>query len=94
MICSLRCLRKLELNCDITEFPKDIGQLECLEELYLYSTKIKHLSDSICMLKCLKSLAINDGDLLEKLPEDLGKLECLEELCLSSTQIKHLPDSI
>nr|GEZ85823.1 disease resistance protein (TIR-NBS-LRR class) family [Tanacetum cinerariifolium] len=94
MICSLRCLRKLELNCDITEFPEDIGQLECLEELYLYSTKIKHLPDSICMLKCLKSLALNDGDLLEKLPEDLGKLECLEELCLSSTKIQHLPDSI
>ncbi|GKC13791.1 disease resistance TIR-NBS-LRR class family protein, partial [Tanacetum coccineum] len=94
MICSLRCLRKLKLKCDIPEFPKDLGQLECLEELYLYSTKIKHLPDSICMLKCLKSLRVDNGDLLEKLPEDLGKLECLEKLYVSSKKIEYLPDSI
>ncbi|PWA47306.1 toll/interleukin-1 receptor (TIR) domain-containing protein [Artemisia annua] len=94
MICSLRCLRKLELKCDIPEFPNDLGQLEYLEELCLSSTKIKHLPDSICMLKCLKSLKVDNGDLLEKLPENLGQLECLEKLRVRSKKIKHLPDSI
>ncbi|GJT80579.1 disease resistance TIR-NBS-LRR class family protein [Tanacetum coccineum] len=94
MICCFQRLRGLLLECNIPEFPKDLGQLECLEELCLSSTKIKHLPDSICMLKRLKYLGVNDGDLLEKLPEDIDKLECLEELSLSSTKIKHLPDSI
>ncbi|PWA35258.1 disease resistance protein (TIR-NBS-LRR class) [Artemisia annua] len=88
IICSLQCLKKLTLDGEIPEFPKDLGQLECLEELHLSSTEIKHLPDSICMLKRLKSLKVNNGDHLEK-------LECLEDLCsLYSTKIKHLPDSI
>ncbi|GKD09773.1 disease resistance TIR-NBS-LRR class family protein [Tanacetum coccineum] len=94
IICSLQCLKKLTLKCNIPEFPKDLGKLECLEELCLSSTKIKHLPDSICMLKRLKSLKVNNGDLLEKLPEDLGKLECLEKLHVSSKKIEYLPDSI
>ncbi|GJY86240.1 disease resistance TIR-NBS-LRR class family protein [Tanacetum coccineum] len=94
MICSLQCLKKLTLDCNILEFPKDLGQLECLEELCLNSTKIKHLPDSICVLKLLKSLEVNNGDLLEKLPEDLGQLECLEKLFVSSKKIEYLPDSI
>ncbi|PWA91121.1 toll/interleukin-1 receptor (TIR) domain-containing protein [Artemisia annua] len=94
MICSLQCLQKLTLSGEyIPEFPKDLGQLECLEELSLYSEMIEHLPDSICMLKHLKYLRLKCA-LLEKLPEDIGQLECLEELYLSSTMIKHLPDSI
>ncbi|GKG23888.1 disease resistance TIR-NBS-LRR class family protein, partial [Tanacetum coccineum] len=96
MICSLQCLKALTLVCDIPEFPKDLGQLECLEMLCLSSTKIKHLPDSIsiCTLKRLKFIKVNFGDLLEMLLVDIGKLECLKELCLSSTKIKHLPDII
>ncbi|GJT27811.1 disease resistance TIR-NBS-LRR class family protein [Tanacetum coccineum] len=94
MICSLCCLKKLKLKCNIPEFPKDLGRLECLEELVLSSMKIKHLPDSICMLKHLKSLTVEYGDLLEKLPEDLGRLECLEKLHVRSKKIEYLPDSI
>ncbi|GJU21809.1 disease resistance TIR-NBS-LRR class family protein [Tanacetum coccineum] len=94
VICSLCCLKKLKLKCNIPEFPKDLGRLECLEELVLSSMKIKHLPDSICMLKHLKSLTVEYGDLLEKLPEDLGRLECLEKLHVRSKKIKYLPDSI
>ncbi|GJR02464.1 disease resistance TIR-NBS-LRR class family protein [Tanacetum coccineum] len=94
IICSLQCLQKLELNWDIPEFPKDLGQLECLEELCLLSTKITHLPDSICMLKRLKSLNVSGCDFIEKLPEDLGQLECLEKLRVRSKKIEYLPDSI
>ncbi|GJZ78992.1 disease resistance TIR-NBS-LRR class family protein [Tanacetum coccineum] len=93
MICSFQCLKKLRLKCNIPKFPKDLGKLECLEELYLSSTKINHLPDSICMLKHLKYLTIY-GALLEKLPDDLGRLECLEKLYVSSKKIEYLPDSI
>nr|GEX69488.1 disease resistance protein (TIR-NBS-LRR class) family [Tanacetum cinerariifolium] len=94
IICSLQCLQSLELEGDIPEFLKDLGQLECLEELGLSSRKIKHLPDSICMLKRLKSLKVCNGDLLEKLPQDLGKLECLENLFVRGEKIEYLPDSI
>ncbi|GKD59256.1 Toll/interleukin-1 receptor domain-containing protein [Tanacetum coccineum] len=70
---SVECPNLKFLNVrDILEFPKDIGQLESPEKLHLSSTKIKHLRDSTCMLKYLKSLPVDHCDLLEKLPEDLG----------------------
>ncbi|KAL7582208.1 disease resistance protein RPV1 [Lactuca sativa] len=92
-ICGLRRLRKLKLEC-YPEAPKDLDQLECLEELSISTTDMKHLPDSICMLKHLEILQLKDCWSLEKLPEDLGRLECLKMLTLSDTKIKHLPDSI
>ncbi|PWA42354.1 toll/interleukin-1 receptor (TIR) domain-containing protein [Artemisia annua] len=94
IICSLQCLTKLSLKCNIPEFPKDLGQLECLKELCLSSTRIKHLPDGIWMLKHLKFLDLSGCALLKKLPEDLGRLECLQKLDIRSTGIMHLPQSI
>ncbi|KAJ9552388.1 hypothetical protein OSB04_016433 [Centaurea solstitialis] len=94
-ICGLRCLTKLTLEGSISEVPRDLDRLECLEELRLLSTKIKHLPDSICTLKHLKHLELNPCWLLEKLPEDLGQLECLEKLILSECVfLRDIPDSI
>ncbi|KAJ9551627.1 hypothetical protein OSB04_015672 [Centaurea solstitialis] len=81
-ICGLQHLTKLKLEGNITELPKDLDRLQCLERLTLWSKKIKHLPDSICGLKRLKSLQLLFCELLEKLPEDLGRLECLETLSL------------
>ncbi|CAH1421476.1 unnamed protein product [Lactuca virosa] len=93
-ICGLQRLRKLKIEGSILEVPKDLYKLECLEELVLSYTEIKHLPDSICMLKHLKSLKIISCLSLQKLPENLGQLECLEKLHLSDTDIERLPDSI
>ncbi|XP_023740042.3 disease resistance protein RPV1 [Lactuca sativa] len=95
-ICMSKHLKSVKLDrCLFLEkLPKDLGQLECLEELNLLSTMIKHLPDSISKLKHLRFLRLYDSPFLEQLPEDLGLLECLEELNLSYTKIKHLPDSI
>nr|GEZ53503.1 disease resistance protein (TIR-NBS-LRR class) family [Tanacetum cinerariifolium] len=82
------------LGSFLCEFPKDLGQLECLEGLCLYSMKIKQLPDSICMLKHLKFLNLSLCALLEKLPEDIGRLGCLKELDITGTRISHLPQSI
>ncbi|KAJ9552418.1 hypothetical protein OSB04_016463 [Centaurea solstitialis] len=73
-ICGLQYLTKLTLEGSIPEVPKDLHMLQCLEELTLKSRKIKHLPDSICMLKDLKSLKLQSCWYLEKLPEDLGRL--------------------
>ncbi|KAJ9552224.1 hypothetical protein OSB04_016269 [Centaurea solstitialis] len=94
-ICGLRYLTKLTLEGSIPEAPKDLEQLQCLEELHLLSTKITHLPDSICMLKHLKCLELNPCWLLEKLPEDLGQLECLEKLILTECVfLRDIPNSI
>ncbi|XP_023767542.1 disease resistance protein RPV1 [Lactuca sativa] len=93
-ICGLQHLKKLKLEGSILEAPKDLDQLEYLEELDLSYTEIKNLPDTICMFKLLKSLKVKSCWNLEKLPKDLGRLECLKKLTLSSAKIKELPDSI
>ncbi|KAL7607288.1 hypothetical protein Lser_V15G19690 [Lactuca serriola] len=90
----LRSLRLLKLEGNILEVLKNFDQSMKVDELILLSPTIKHLPDSIWMLKHLKSLELNLCVWLEKLPEDLGWLECLEKLNLSYTKIKHLPESI
>ncbi|GJU23138.1 Toll/interleukin-1 receptor domain-containing protein [Tanacetum coccineum] len=94
-ISSLRSLRRLKLEGCITEAPKDLDQLECLEELVFWSTRIKHLPNSICMLKHLKLLELRSCWLIEMLPEDLVKLECLEGLNLTECIfLRDIPESI
>ncbi|PWA73341.1 toll/interleukin-1 receptor (TIR) domain-containing protein [Artemisia annua] len=95
IICGLQCLRKLTLEGGIPEVPKNLDQLDCLEELSLRYTKIKTLPDSICLLKHLKSLELDSCFLLEKLPVDIGRLECLESLILfECTFLQDFPNSI
>ncbi|GJU06307.1 Toll/interleukin-1 receptor domain-containing protein [Tanacetum coccineum] len=87
---SLQGIKKLTLEGSITEAPRDLDQLEYLEELTFSSTEIKYLPDSICKLKHLKSFKIKSCWLLEKLPDDIGRLESLETLIL--TECKLLSD--
>ncbi|XP_076917094.1 TMV resistance protein N-like isoform X1 [Bidens hawaiensis] len=83
-ICSLQHLTALNLDASgIEELPEELGQLECLEYLHLSYTKVKHLPNSICMLKRLK------------LPEDVGELESLEVLDLRfCSNLREIPSSI
>ncbi|GJT90492.1 TMV resistance protein N-like protein [Tanacetum coccineum] len=82
--------------------PQNLGNLECLEKLDMLSSCIKHLPDSICWLKRLKSLKLEScwlleklpDDLVEKLPEEIGRGKCLVELDIKGTGISHLPQSI
>ncbi|MFS7889262.1 putative leucine-rich repeat domain superfamily [Helianthus anomalus] len=95
-ICSLQHLTTLNLPFSgIEELPEDLGQLECLEKLYLSGTKVKHLPGSICMLKHLKTLVLSHCELLEKLPEDVGQLESLEILHLGNfPNLREIPNNI
>ncbi|XP_024959640.1 TMV resistance protein N-like [Cynara cardunculus var. scolymus] len=94
-ICGLQCVTKLTLEFSIQEAPKYLDRIECLEKLSLSFTDIKHLPDSICMLRHLKILRLEDCKLLEKLSEDLGQLECLEVLWLQGcTSLQGIPNNI
>ncbi|KAF5761301.1 putative TIR domain, P-loop containing nucleoside triphosphate hydrolase [Helianthus annuus] len=95
-ICSLQHLTTLKLGYTrIEELPEDLGQLECLEYLYLSRTKVKHLPGSICMLRHLETLDLSGCLRLEKLPEDVGQLESLEKLDLQHCRnLREIPNSI
>ncbi|KAL8227922.1 hypothetical protein R6Q57_015506 [Mikania cordata] len=92
---SSRCLRNLHLDdYSIEECPEDTSQLGCLKLLDLSYTCIKHLPNSICNLKHLKTLRLQFCALLDNLLEDLGQLESLEELDLSFCKLRDIPRSI
>ncbi|KAJ9551691.1 hypothetical protein OSB04_015736 [Centaurea solstitialis] len=94
-ICGLQHLTNLTLHGSIPEAPKDLDRLQCLEKLTLWSTNIKHLPDSILLLKHLKILRLIGCKLLEKLPEDLCRLECLEMLVLTECIVlRDIPNNI
>ncbi|KAM0008732.1 putative TIR domain, P-loop containing nucleoside triphosphate hydrolase [Helianthus debilis subsp. tardiflorus] len=91
-ICGLPHLRKLRLEGSI---PGDLWQLESLEMLSLSEVEIRHLPESICMLKHLKKLKISNCWVIEQLPEDICGLECLEKLDIRyCTSLRVIPNSI
>ncbi|KAJ0532110.1 putative TIR domain, P-loop containing nucleoside triphosphate hydrolase [Helianthus annuus] len=91
-ICGLQHLSPLLLSGSI---PGDLWQLESLEKLSLITVEIRHLPDSVCMLKHLKSLSIISCRVIEQLPENICRLECLEELFVSDcTSLRDIPNSI
>ncbi|GJX21337.1 Toll/interleukin-1 receptor domain-containing protein [Tanacetum coccineum] len=94
-ICSLRGLRKLTLEGSIPEVPRDLDQLECLEELIFSSSNIRNLPDSIYKLKHLKSLELKSCLLLKKLPDDLGRIESLETLTITDCdRLRDIPNNL
>ncbi|PWA62790.1 disease resistance protein (TIR-NBS-LRR class) [Artemisia annua] len=91
-ICSLNFLRKLTLEGSILEVPKDLQQLQCLEELILSNTDIIDVPFSVSKLKQLKSLKLQDCPNLEVVSLlCIGQLESLEELTLFNLKIPSLP---
>ncbi|GJR35284.1 TMV resistance protein N-like protein [Tanacetum coccineum] len=94
-ICTLQGIRKLKLEGSITEAPRDLDQLEYLEELIFSSTEIRNLPDSVCKLKHLKSLELKSCLLLEKLPDDLGRIESLETLIITHcNRLRDIPNNM
>ncbi len=71
-------------------FPKEILQLQNLEELDISMNLFLNLPDSIGKLKELRELSCSYG-YLENLPVSIGNLENLERLWLLDNNIKELP---
>ncbi|KAJ0532159.1 putative TIR domain, P-loop containing nucleoside triphosphate hydrolase [Helianthus annuus] len=91
-ICGLQHLSELTLIGSIPEVPNDLYQLQSLEKLRLSMKEIKHLPDSICMLKRLKSLDLYDCRSLQDIPDSICKMESLSDLNLQfCLLVKKLP---
>ncbi|KAF5788843.1 putative leucine-rich repeat domain superfamily [Helianthus annuus] len=72
-----------------------LKHLHHLQSLTLSFKKIKHLPDSICLLKHLKFLELKSCWCLEQLPKDLDRLDCLETLDLTDCIfLQDIPNNI
>ncbi|CAN6582993.1 unnamed protein product [Malus baccata var. baccata] len=92
-----KCLRTLNLSRNnITEVPKEIGELIHLKHIDLSSNvDLKILPDSICGLYNLYILHLNFCLSLEKLPDNMGKVISLKHLYLSGcVKLEYLPKGI
>lgn len=78
---------------NITELPKEIGELILLKELRCSFNKILVIPPEIARIKRLRKLFLN-GNKLKTLPEEIGKLDMMEELVLSENNLEELPRTI
>ncbi|XP_059068918.1 uncharacterized protein LOC131046284 [Cryptomeria japonica] len=81
---ALPVLKILELKrCkDLVSLSPDLGQLNCLEELYILRLPLSSLPKGFSNLKSLRKLAIVTGFKLETLPDDIENLVSLRRLTL------------
>jgi Leucine-rich repeat (LRR) protein len=77
----------------ISYIPDFIENYKNLEDLILYSNKIKIIPDFIGNLKKLRTLIVSSNH-IEYLPESLSELNNLETLGFSYNKIKKFPDSL
>ncbi|KAJ0751780.1 putative TIR domain, P-loop containing nucleoside triphosphate hydrolase [Helianthus annuus] len=89
-------LEELEkLTLCMKELPKDLGRLESLEVLDLTGCRsLQVIPNSICSMKCLRSLTLFDCIRVKNLPGELGHLECLKTLNIEGSGVSRLPDSM
>ena len=96
-ICCLTLLECLDLfgfsNCD--NFPMNLGNLKCLEELCLSGTTIKELPSSIEGLTAVTLLTLKDCKNLVYLPITICSVKLLECLDLSGClNCDNLPENL
>ena len=91
---SLLALVKLNLiENQLTELPKEIGNLTNLKELWFSDNQLTELPKEIGNLSNLTLLTLNDNQLTE-LPKEIGNLSNLKELWLYRNQLTELPKEI
>jgi hypothetical protein len=84
-------ITRLDLSCDLTEFPKEIFSLaDSLEVLNLSGNALSRLPDDLPRLHKLKVIFCSDNRFTE-LPAVLGQCENLEMVGFKANQIRHVP---
>ncbi|MBA0576324.1 hypothetical protein Golob_028145, partial [Gossypium lobatum] len=79
----------------LTEFPREFFGYMCgLQVLNLHEIRITSLPSSICSLRNLKGLFINNCSQLVQLPSQIGDLQHLEILDIRQTSLYSLPVEI
>lgn len=80
---------------NVSELPVLIGCLSKLVELDLsYNNNLETLPDTICNLRTLEVLSINDCKGLKALPIEFGSIETLKNLNAEGLTVLNFPDSI
>ncbi len=88
-----RGLERLRVSNQLTELPKEIGQLTNLTRLNLNSNKLTELPKEIGQLIDLTELDLFNNKLTE-LPKEIGQLTNLTRLNLNSNKLTELPKEI
>jgi hypothetical protein len=74
--------------------PRELGNLNLLEELNIENTLIETLPNDIGKLYNLKKLSIISNNNLTSLPIEIGKLKNLKELIIKENDVRRLPQEI
>ncbi len=80
-------------QCNLSELPAEIVQLQNLQELYLRSNNLSELPAEIGQLQNLQELYLDSNNLSE-LPAEIVQLQNLQELDLRSNKLSELPAEI
>ena len=84
-------IKRLDLSCGLTEFPREIFALaDSLEVLNLSGNALQHLPDDLHRLKRLRVLFGSDN-LFTELPECIGQCRELQIVGFKANQIQHVP---
>ena len=87
-------LRELELkNNQLTEIPKELGNLTELETLILNGNKLTEIPKELGNLTNLKYLYLYNNKLTE-IPKELGNLTNLQNLSLGVNQLTEIPKEL
>ncbi|KAL0265720.1 UNVERIFIED_CONTAM: hypothetical protein PYX00_011434 [Menopon gallinae] len=87
-------LQELSLSHNqLTELPKEIGNLSLLQKLYLFNNRLTTLPEEIGNLSQLHGLGLGNNELIT-LPKEIGNLSLLQELNLDNNQLITLPGEI
>ncbi|KAI9208832.1 uncharacterized protein BJ171DRAFT_577183 [Polychytrium aggregatum] len=93
-ISSLVNLRVLDLSSNqLEEIPAEIGQIQTLETVILYSNDLKVFPPGLYQLSSLKLLNMNHNKIREIGPE-IADLKTLAELHMEFNQLTKLPENI
>ena len=77
----------------LSQLPREIGQLTNLQVLYLSNNQLSQLPREIGQLTNLQSLYLSNNQ-LRQLPREIGQLTNLQSLDLSNNQLSQLPREI
>jgi hypothetical protein len=87
----LHGIRRLDLSCGLTEFPRAIFELaDSLEVLNLSGNTLSSLPDDLYRLRHMRILFVSDNDFTE-LPACIGRCEQLQVIGFKANRIRHVP---